>query len=558
MKYIYPLKIVLSEGTIENSQGLLKEKELQIGLSERDTAIVKGPAFLVFDFGKEYSGGIRILTYHVQGNKRVRLRFGESVTETCAELGEKNATNDHSLRDMAPELQDYSDMTFGGTGFRFLRLDVGEGTRLQLKSVVAASDADERKEIGSFECDDPLVNEIWNTAAYTLRLCLKNGYFWDGVKRDRLVWIGDLYPEMKAAACLYGNVSETENSLRFAREQTPLPEWINDIPMYSMWWLTVLCENFRLGGDRAFAEAQLPYAEGLLSLFEKNVDEEGNTLFGYNFIDWPTHYEPGGEPAKRLDELAGVNYLLRIALRKTQWLLREFGRDDGRCTRLIGKLSQSRRAAECYKQIAALGVWAGEKTEHNRALLLKGGAEGMSTFMSYEILSAAGSFGEYDAAMKMLKDYYGGMLSLGATTFWEDFDLRWKKNAARIDEIPGPGQKDVHGDYGAFCYKGFRHSFCHGWASGVIAYLSETVLGIRSEGIGFRKVRFEPHLSGLNYVKGVCPTPFGPVEAECRRTSDGRTEKHIRLPDGTTLLDESGKALSSATERFENCLKESR
>ena len=90
----------------------------------------------------------------------------------------------------------------------------------------------------------------------------------------------------------------------------------------------------------------------------------------------------------------------------------------------------------------------------------------MSTFMSYEILSAAGSFGEYDAAMKMLKDYYGGMLSLGATTFWEDFDLRWKKNAARIDEIPGPGQKDVHGDYGAFCYKGFRHSFCHGWASG--------------------------------------------------------------------------------------------
>ena len=305
MKYIYPLKIVLSEGTIENSQGLLKEKELQIGLSERDTAIVKGPAFLVFDFGKEYSGGIRILTYHVQGNKRVRLRFGESVTETCAELGEKNATNDHSLRDMAPELQDYSDMTLGGTGFRFLRIDVGEGTRLQLKSIVAASDADERKEIGSFECDDPLVNEIWNTAAYTLRLCLKNGYFWDGVKRDRLVWIGDLYPEMKAAACLYGNISETKNSLRFACEQTPLPEWINDIPMYSMWWLTVLCENFRLGGDRAFAKAQLPYAEGLLSLFEKNVDEAGNTLFGYNFIDWPTHYEPGGEPAKRLDEFAG-------------------------------------------------------------------------------------------------------------------------------------------------------------------------------------------------------------------------------------------------------------
>ncbi|MFQ9800204.1 MAG: hypothetical protein ACLR23_16090 [Clostridia bacterium] len=27
------------------------------------------------------------------------------------------------------------------------------------------------------------------------------------------------------------------------------------------------------------------------------------------------------------------------------------------------------------------------------------------------------------------------MLSLGATTFWEDFDLRWLENAARIDEL---------------------------------------------------------------------------------------------------------------------------
>lgn len=29
------------------------------------------------------------------------------------------------------------------------------------------------------------------------------------------------------------------------------------------------------------------------------------------------------------------------------------------------------------------------------------------------------------------------MLDLGATTFWEDFDINWKKNAARIDELTG-------------------------------------------------------------------------------------------------------------------------
>lgn len=130
----------------------------------------------------------------------MRLRFGESVSETCAEIGEKNATNDHSLRDFEVALQSYSDMTFGQTGYRFLRVDfLEEDKTLTLKSIVAAIDTDTREETGKFECDDELVNEIWSTAAYTLRLCLQNGYIWDGIKRDRLVWIGDLYPEMRTA-----------------------------------------------------------------------------------------------------------------------------------------------------------------------------------------------------------------------------------------------------------------------------------------------------------------------------------------------------------------------
>lgn len=115
------------------------------------------------------------------------MRFGESVSETCAELGEKNATNDHSLRDFYVELKDYSDKTFGQTGFRFLRIDFPQDGGIYIKSIVAASDADERAVEGSFSCSDETLNNIWNTAANTLRLCLHNGYLWDGIKRDRLV-----------------------------------------------------------------------------------------------------------------------------------------------------------------------------------------------------------------------------------------------------------------------------------------------------------------------------------------------------------------------------------
>ena len=35
------------------------------------------------------------------------------------------------------------------------------------------------------------------------------------------------------------------------------------------------------------------------------------------------------------------------------------------------------------------------------------------------------------------------------------------------------GQRDIHGDFGAFCYQGFRHSLCHGWSAGVIGFLKE-------------------------------------------------------------------------------------
>ena len=96
----------------------------------------------------------------------------------------------------------------------------------------------------------------------------------------------------------------------------------------------------------------------------------------------------------------------------------------------------------------------------------------MSTFMSYYILKAVASF-DKAAAIGMMKEYYGAMLRKGATTFWEDFSMDWVENSCRIDEFPKEGERDIHGDFGAFCYKGFRHSLCHGWSAGVIRFIRE-------------------------------------------------------------------------------------
>ncbi|MBN1419168.1 MAG: alpha-L-rhamnosidase, partial [Planctomycetes bacterium] len=117
-------------------------------------------------------------------------------------------------------------------------------------------------------------------------------------------------------------------------------------------------------------------------------------------------------------------------------------------------------------------------------------------------------------------------------TFWEDFNLEWIPNAARIDELEPPGKKDIHGDFGAYCYKGFRHSLCHGWASGPTAWLSRNVLGVRPIEPGCRRVRIAPQLGDLAWAEGTYPTPLGPIRVRHERRPDGTISSKIDAPPG--------------------------
>lgn len=66
------------------------------------------------------------------------------------------------------------------------------------------------------------------------------------------------------------------------------------------------------------------------------------------------------------------------------------------------------------------------------------GIDGFSTFYGYYMLEALARAGRYDDALDAISRYWGGMLDLGATTFWEDYDPAWGSNANRIDEIGDP------------------------------------------------------------------------------------------------------------------------
>ena len=460
-EYIFPTRIIESKGA-ENQNNLLINQPLQIGLSETKITCFNNGGHIILDFNNEMCGGIRILTF-TSHNSSVRIRFGESVTECCSEIGgDENATNDHSLRDFETNLVNLSDMTFCNTGFRFVRIDFYGET--QIKCIVAVNHILNKKTLYTYNGSDDKIAEIYNVAKRTVDLCAAGEYVWDGVKRDRLVWVGDMHPEMLALTTLYGRVAQIEKSLDFVKDQTPLPLWMNNIPMYSMWWIIILADYYKKTKCTSFIKKQLKYLSDLVCQIDSCVSDDGSFEFPFNFVDWPTKDTP--------DEIHGVRAICIISVKKAIGLLTEFGINTSCAQELLNKLLKVEISPESSKQVTALKFFATELNNQDRKRLTDGGANGMSTFMSYYILKAVASF-DKQTAINMMKEYYGGMLEKGATTFWEDFDISWAENSCRIDEFPKDNQKDIHGDFGAFCYKGFRHSLCHGWSAGVLQFIKE-------------------------------------------------------------------------------------
>ncbi len=473
---VYPKRIIACIG-VEKPENLLLRQPLQMDLIENRLTVCHPGSHIILDYGKEMRGGIRLLTFGSDLSP-VRIRFGESVGECCAELGvgeefsgkpqereispqarRQNATNDHALRDISLTLPNWSDTPVGDTGFRFVRLDfAGEYT---VKSVPCYNTILSRRTVYQYQGDRE-IEKIFAAAKRTVDLCAGSGYLWDGIKRDRLVWAGDLGPEVLAMTALYGRTAEAENSLEFVK--VPLPEWMNYQPTYSMWWIVTLRDYFRRTQAEGFVKKQLPYLEGLVEQLAQGVDENGamHHTTSY-FLDWPHAETP--------EVLEGVRAINIMAAKAAVELLAHFGRSTEAAQLLLTRLMRQ-EIHPTSKLVAALKYLAvGEITPWEKSLLLSGGIKGMSTFMGYYILTAIHAFSPETAA-SVLKEYYGGMLKLGATTFWEDFEPE-QAEGTPIHILPQEGRPDCHGDYGKHCYVGYRRSLCHGWSAGVIAYIKE-------------------------------------------------------------------------------------
>lgn len=552
-EYVSPVRIVWQQGTVKDIDNLLRPGNGQSDLANQHITVLKGsaeePPAVLLDFGRELQGGLQVVTGMPSSQKPlpVRIRFGESVSEAMTPVGEKGSTNDHAMRDFTIYLPWLGVTEVGNSGFRFVRIDLlDESAELQLKEVRAISVFHDIPYRGSFRCNDERLNKIWMTGAYTVHLNMQE-YLWDGIKRDRLVWIGDLHPEVMTVNTVFGYHDVVPKSLDLIRDITPLPQWMNGISSYSVWWLLIHRDWYYYQGNLAYLKAQQPYLTGLLRLLISKTGKDGREqLDGNRFLDWPS-----SENKSAID--AGLQALMIQALQAGDELCTILG-DDAlakECRSLAKKAvkaaSDVRKAVVNMnlppdtpgsKQAAALMALAGvmPPTEADAQFLSVNGAHGFSTFYGYYMLKAMAAAGNYQGALDVIRRYWGAMIDLGATTFWEDFNMKWLTDASRIDELVPEGKKDIHADYGDYCYKGLRHSLCHGWASGPTSWLSEYVLGVQVLSPGCREVKITPHLGDLQWVEGTFPTPKGVITIRHEKDLNGKITSNIQAPEGVTII----------------------
>ena len=500
-----PVRRVMLAERVEKADILPGNTACQVSLSGLEKCcVLKHGASLLVDFGIELHGGIRIVNRGKAG--RVRVRFGESASEAM-----NSPNQDHAIHDAELDAPAMGMLEYGNTAFRFVRIDRVDDAEhdLRLMNILAVALYRDLKRSGEFKCSDERLNRIWETGAYTLQLNMQD-YIYDGVKRDRLVWMGDLHPEICGMLALFDDVRLIPKSLDFVRDITPLPQVMNGIVSYSMWWVINQYEYYLGRGDLEYLRQQRQYLETLVAQLAGYVGRNGaEKVPPHRFLDWPSSSD---ETALH----AGLHGLLCWTFQCAAELYAALGLDAAALKRLVRRMK--RYVPDCGRSKAAAAMLTLSGVADRSDVLLRNPFRGVSTFYGFYMLLAQPTA----SALKLIRRYWGAMLDYGATTFWEDFDLAWVKNASPISELPVPGKADLHADFGNYCYKGLRHSLCHGWASGPTPFLSRRVLGVKFHSPGGRRVEVKPDLGGLEFAEGSFPTPFGAIKVCADRF--GKTE----------------------------------
>jgi alpha-L-rhamnosidase len=483
---------------------------------------------ILLDFGRDANGRLHFVS-DADGPSEVTVQYGESEAEALREpyLGVNPLYIPPHGSAFAPK------STFRYALIRF----VGGSQKLSFKSINLDLIYYPVEYKGSFASSDSKLNLMWAIGAYTAHLCMQDD-IWDAPKRDRGRWMGDLDVSGRTINDSFGDHFLMEDTLDRLMGPAPIRQHVNGIAGYSAFWITGEAEYYRHMGSK---QQLMSFHERLIQLMqfmEKELDTRNlyaNNNKSWPFVDWSPELNGDTPEARRGTQLEFI-----AAFEQGVYLLNEMG-DTQNAQLFAQKASQLKAAAQEHLfdkdtnsygtrwQVNAMAVLSGaaEPTQYDAIWKASLGSVGkikynaliITPYYNYYVISAMAKMGHRAEALDWIRQYWGGMVDEGATSFWEGYDPSWYKD-------------DPHGSLQADNMTGYRVSLAHGWSSGVTPWLMEEILGIHASGAGFSTVDIRPDLIDLEWAKGGEPTPRGMLNVSLKK-ADAGTSVSIDLPPGT-------------------------
>ncbi len=487
---------------------------------------------LLADFGEETYGYLRLKD--VKGRGAVKIIYAESEPEMLAEdlaHTRPGALDGWEMLELSETKEHRREFP---QGFRYVHVIPVSGD-VSVGSVTMDCEWKDVPVRGSFRCSDEEINRIWDVSVHTLELTCRE-VFIEGIKRDHWVWSGDAVQSFLMNYYAFGDYDGCRDTLWTVRGKDPVKVHLNRIMDYSFYWFDAV-EKYRLySGDKSIARQIYPRMKSLMAFALGRLDENGRPADGpgdWMFIDWASRTLPnyGGVTsfeqmllvraleatatiAKEVGATADAEaYLARAKKLRAEIVPLFWNEEKGGLMHLLKKDGTHDPMLTRYPNI--FGLFYGyfdeaKRTRVVRDVLLNDDVLKIQTpYMRFYELESLCALGMQKDVTKEIKAYWGGMLKLGATSFWELYN-------------PTESGLKHYEMYG----RRFGKSLCHAWGASPVYLLGRYYLGVTPTSPGFATYEVKPNLGGLDWIEGDVPTPWGRIRV--RADKNGHTVTEIR------------------------------
>lgn len=323
------------------------------------------------------------------------------------------------------------------------------------------------------DLEDKELEKIYQVGLTTLHDCMQD-VFEDGPKRDRRLWLGDLRLQALAnyasfdnndlvKRCLYLFGAMTAKDGRISANVFTNQPYIPDDTFmydYSLFFISTLDDLMKHEYDEEVLRDLYPIVKKQWEYTRKYIKENGEVVTDEDyvtFVDWSNEFDKTTSAQaitiyalKQLIDLAKLIKdpdvsIYQNELEKLEKYAKENLFDSEKDLFISGKDKEVNIASQVWMVLAHV-----MDDETNHAIMEKVVKElfpikGIATpYMYHHVDQALFEAGMNEEAIKLMKNYWGKMVSLGADTYWEAFEP----------------EKPDYSPYGS----PIVNSYCHAWS----------------------------------------------------------------------------------------------